>query len=118
MALERIETFIRDFLASLQTAKLYAVAHPIFKKSAQKTHQSLQDILQERDELAIGIIGDELAFEKEIFFDLSRQVRQAVFYLKERGIERDRAFESGDFGLTIEGEVGVGVSKQDRERPR
>ena len=88
MALERIETFIRDFLASLQTAKLYAVAHPIFKKSAQKTHQSLQDILQERDELAIGIIGDELAFEKEIFFDLSRQVRQAVFYLKERGIER------------------------------
>jgi len=86
--LEKIEAFIRDLLATLQTVKLYATGHPIFKKSVDKTYMSLQEALGGREEIAIGIIGEELAFEKEIFFDLSRMVRPVILYLKSRGIER------------------------------
>jgi HD-GYP domain-containing protein (c-di-GMP phosphodiesterase class II) len=36
----------------------------------------------------IGIVEDELAWEDEIFFDLSQKLKSLVFYLQERGIER------------------------------
>jgi len=88
MALEKIEKFIRNLLGSVQAAKLYATNHPIFLQSVAKAHASLQDALSERRLIAIGIIGEELAFEKEIFFDLSRMARPAILYLKSRGIER------------------------------
>ncbi|OGX45856.1 MAG: hypothetical protein A3G38_02855 [Omnitrophica WOR_2 bacterium RIFCSPLOWO2_12_FULL_51_8] len=92
--LEKIETSFRDILASLQTAKLYATQHPIFKKSVDKAYLSLLDVLRDRDEVVIGIVADELAFETEILFDLSRAVKLAVIYLKERGIEK-LAFHRG-----------------------
>jgi len=86
--LEKIEHFLKDLLSSLQSARLYATEHPLFKKSVEKAYLSLQEILREREELVIGIVGTELAFEKEIFFDLSKQVMPAIVYLKDRGIER------------------------------
>jgi putative nucleotidyltransferase with HDIG domain len=36
----------------------------------------------------VGIVGEELAFEKEIFFDLSKSVKQMILYLKERNVEK------------------------------
>jgi len=86
--LEKIEHFLKDLLSSLQSARLYATEHPLFKKSVEKAYLSLQEILREREELVIGIVGTELAFEKEILFDLSKAVMPAIAYLKERGIER------------------------------
>lgn len=77
-----------DLMSSLQTARLYPSWHPEFKKSVDKAYASLQEALNERQELVIGIIGEELVFEKEIFFDLSKIGKPAVTYLKERGIER------------------------------
>jgi len=88
MALEKVEKFIRDLLGSVQTAKLYATNHPIFLQSVDKAYESLHDALSEKRMIAIGIIGEELAFEKEIFFDLSKMARPAILYLKSRGIER------------------------------
>jgi len=46
------------------------------------------DVLLEKEGLVFGIVGEELAFEKEIFFDLSKMVRPAIMYLKMRGVER------------------------------
>ena len=65
---QKIEKAFKDLLTSLQTAKLYGPEHPITKDSIEKVYLSLQDVLAEREELVIGIIGEELAFEKEIFF--------------------------------------------------
>ena len=94
--LERVEAFIRDFLASIQTARMYATAHPIFKKSVDKAYVSLEAILKEKDEVVIGIVGEELAFEKEIFFDLSELVKPEILYLKGRNIERIHFFRGTD----------------------
>lgn len=92
--LEKVEIVLRDIIASLQTAKLYSTAHVIFKNSVAKAYNSLQGVLEKRPELVIGIIGDELAFEKEIFFELSQLAEPMIIYFKERGIEKI-VFQSG-----------------------
>ncbi len=86
--LEKIENIIKDIVSTLQNAKLYSVEHARFKKYVDKTYEDLSDILKEKDELVLGIVGQELAYEKEIFFDLSRSLKPTIDYLKERGIEK------------------------------
>jgi putative nucleotidyltransferase with HDIG domain len=86
--LENIESAFRDFLASLQAAKLYGTEHLLFKKSVEKAFLNLHGILMEKKELIFGIIEEELAFGKEVFFDLSKSARPEILYLKSKGIER------------------------------
>jgi putative nucleotidyltransferase with HDIG domain len=86
--LENIENYFKDLISALQIARLYPGWHPQFKKSIDKAYISLQDVLKDRQNLVIGIIGEELAFEKEIFFDLSKTSKPMILYLKDRGIER------------------------------
>src|SRR3989338_3088296 len=85
---EAIENLLRSLISSLQSAKIYPLEHPKFKESLENAHNSLRNLLGERSELVVGIIGEELAFEKEIFFDLSKSVKPFIQYLKERGVER------------------------------
>ncbi len=86
--MEKIENSFKELLASLQTAKLYGPAHPITRTSVEKAYFNLRNVLADKAELVIGIIGEELAFEKEIFFDLSKFLKQPILYLRDRGIER------------------------------
>lgn len=86
--LEKIEASFRELISAIQTARLYPDWHPQFQKSIDKAYASLQDVLSQRQALVIGIVGEELAFEKEIFFDLSKSVKQMILYLKERSVER------------------------------
>lgn len=91
---EKIEKLFRDLMASLQIAKLYTMAHPMFAKSLTKAYASLQDALSNKPQIVIGIVGHELAFEKDIFFELSKNLLSSIIYLKKRGIEKI-IFESG-----------------------
>lgn len=86
--LELVKESFRDFIAAVQIARLYSCTHPQFKAALTKAFESLQAVLREKESLVFGIIGDELAFEKEIFFDLSKIERPMIGFLKERGIER------------------------------
>ena len=86
--LAKVEKAFKELLTCFQTAKLYGMVHPMFQKSLDKSYAAFEDVLDQRQEMIIGIIGDELAFEKEIFFDLGKLLRPAILYLKERNIER------------------------------
>ncbi len=86
--LEKVELALKDIIVSLQTARLYSSAHVIAKNSVGKAYDSLEAVFRDRPELVVGIIGNELAFEKEIFFELSRLAEPMIVYFKERGIER------------------------------
>ncbi len=86
--LAKIEVAFKELLTCLQTAKMYGMLHPMFQKSLDKTHAAFEDALNDRQEIVIGIVGDELACEKEIFFDLGKLLRPAILYLKERHIEK------------------------------
>ncbi len=85
---EKIELSFKDFLAALQTARLYGMGHPILKKAMEKTLKSITDVLIERPDFTIGIIQEEIAFDKEILSDLSSLSKATVDYIKERGIEK------------------------------
>jgi len=86
--LAKIEVAFKELLTCLQTAKMYGTVHPMFQKSLDKAHVAFEDALSDRQEIVIGIVGDELAWEKEILFDLGKLLRPAILYLKERKIER------------------------------
>lgn len=86
--IERIEIFFRELISSLQIARLYTTKHAQFDKSVDKAFSGLADLLKEKEELIIGIVGEELAFEKEILFDLSKSMSPVIAYLKERKIEK------------------------------
>lgn len=85
---ENIENAFRDFVSAMQIAQLYTIKHPRFNKFLDKSYESLQDVLKDREEFILGIIGNEIVFEKEIFFELSKTVALAILRLKERNIER------------------------------
>ena len=84
----KIETALKELSTCLQSIKMYGALHPSFTKSLDKAYLAFEDALNERQEMVIGIVGEELAFEKEILFDLSKLLRPAVLYLKDRNIER------------------------------
>ncbi|MFA5410432.1 MAG: HD domain-containing protein [Candidatus Omnitrophota bacterium] len=86
--LEKIESCLKEFISCLQVTRMYPAWHPQFKKSIDKAYLSLKDVLKDRQDLTIGIIGEELVFEKEIFFELSKMSALIIRYLKERGVER------------------------------
>src|SRR3989338_1115028 len=85
---ESIENSLRELIASLQLAKIYPPEHPAFKNSLDKAYESLRALLEEKGELVIGIVGEELTSGKEIFFNFSRSVKPFILYLKERGVEK------------------------------
>jgi putative nucleotidyltransferase with HDIG domain len=86
--LEKIENSIKDLISALQIARLYGLKHHEFNKSLDKAYKAFEDIFRERQELIIGIIGGELAFEKEILFELAKNAAPLVAHLKNLGIER------------------------------
>jgi HD-GYP domain-containing protein (c-di-GMP phosphodiesterase class II) len=74
--------------ASFQMVRLYSGAHAKFEASVDKIRQSLQEIFKERNEVVVGIIGEEVVFEKEIFFELSKAALPLILNLKAREIEK------------------------------
>lgn len=76
------------FFSALQTGKLYLKDHPLFHQNIEKCYESLQEALENKTELIIGMLDEELACEEEIFFDLSRRLKSSILYLLERNIEK------------------------------
>ena len=86
--LEKIKTFLIELVSAIQSAKIYSADHPQFKELIGRASRSLDQILEERKELIVGIVDKELVWEEEILFDLSQRLSSLLLYLGERGIER------------------------------
>jgi len=85
---EQIKNALTDLISAIQAAKIYTTDHPKFVEFVDKAYSSLKEILKDRSELIIGIIKGEIAFEHEIFFDLSQKLRPLITSLQERETER------------------------------
>ena len=86
--LQHIEEALKEFMSAIQVSRLYSDWHPQFNKGIEKAFLSLDKALSEKQEIVFGIVGEEIAFENEIFFNLSKTSKPIIRYLKERGIER------------------------------
>ena len=84
----KIKISLIHLLSAIQTGKIYSAEHPKLDEFVLQAHTSLQEVLKEKKELVIGIVENELAWEDEIFFDLSQKLKTLILYLQERGIER------------------------------
>jgi len=83
-----IETSFMKLLSAVQVAKLYGGKHPVVLKAVQEAYASITEVLNKIPLLTVGIVGEEIAFEKEIFFELSKLVKQGIGFLKEKNIEK------------------------------
>jgi len=86
--IDAVEQAFRSFISCLQIAKLYDINHPKFKKFLDEAYRSLKGALGRQNEIVIGIVGEELAYESEILFELSKGLKTMIQYLKSRDIER------------------------------
>jgi len=88
MDFESTELFLKNFISSWQTARIYSVEHRLFIESLEKTYISLKKAFSGGDELAIGILEKELASGEDIFFELSKKVAKTITYFKKIDVER------------------------------
>jgi len=86
--MDKIKEFLRAFCASLATAKMYPMTHPQAREVVNGAYQLLQEVLKERNELIIGIVEDEIVFDKEVMFDVNAMLQLIIVHAKKIGIEK------------------------------
>jgi putative nucleotidyltransferase with HDIG domain len=85
---KKIEEFLRTLMSARGLLGLYAESHSEFKATFDKAYMIILDILNELDDLTIGIIGDEFVYKTELFEKLSIHLKETIAFLKGIGIER------------------------------
>ncbi|MFQ6039007.1 MAG: HD-GYP domain-containing protein, partial [Candidatus Aminicenantales bacterium] len=86
--LDQIRNALVDLSSAIQAGKIYSTEHPRFRDFIARAYKSLKEVLNEKKELVVGIVDQELAWEEEIFFSLSQKLRTLIQYLESKGIER------------------------------
>ncbi len=88
MEANQVETFLKLFMVTWQMARIYELKHPKFITAMDTLYDNLTLILEQRQELVVGIFGDELASGEDIFFEFSKKVIASIDHLKNMGIEK------------------------------
>lgn len=86
--LKKIKFCLLDFISAVQASKIYSTEHPKYSERLENAFQRIKSILNEKNELVIGIVEEELAWEDEILFEVSQKSKSLIHYLQDKGIER------------------------------
>ncbi len=73
---------------AIQAGKIYSEDHPKFGEFIRRLYASLRELLEHRQEIILGLVSGELAWEEEIFFELSQKLGSLVSFLEEDQVER------------------------------
>jgi hypothetical protein len=68
---DKIKLCFLLLMNTIQAGRIYSTNHPKFDEFLDRLYANLQEILEHRKELTLGLVSGELAWEDEIFFDLS-----------------------------------------------
>lgn len=85
---DKVKVCFLLLMNAIQAGKIYSTDHPKFREFIDRLYAHLQELLQHRPELTLGIVSGELAWEGEIFFDLSEKLKSLIGFLEESRIER------------------------------
>lgn len=88
MVHEQIVEFIRSFFSAIQLTRIYPPDHPKLVEGVARAFEALNVLFAEQQEVTLGFVGEEIAFEKEIFFDLSVRFKDMLTELKNKGVEK------------------------------
>ena len=103
MLSDRKKSVVHLFSA-VQTGRLYSNTHPKFHSAIDIAYNSLKKTLENRTELVIGMVDEEVACEEEIYFDLSRRFKSSIIYFLERNIEKifiHKAFDKDELSKFV-----------------
>ncbi|MDP2913175.1 MAG: HD-GYP domain-containing protein [Candidatus Omnitrophota bacterium] len=84
----RVEELIGFLIGAVRTGNVYGRDHNLTKDAIDKLYSSLRAALSDREEITIGIIGDEVAFEKMPFYEISKNMGKFILQLKTMKIEK------------------------------
>ncbi|MBN2417477.1 hypothetical protein JXO52_16695 [bacterium] len=93
-----VEQFLMAWVNAIQQSSLYGKNHALTEKALKKMHSLLTDILAGRDGITLGIIDQEMVFEKEPLYEFSRKRVNFIAHLTKMGISRIRFFP----GITLD----------------
>jgi HD-GYP domain-containing protein (c-di-GMP phosphodiesterase class II) len=85
---DKIKICFIYLMNAIQAGKIYTGDHPKFKEYLSRLYAIVQEILEDRKELVLGIIGGEAAWEDEIFFNLRGKLGLLIDFLEKNGVER------------------------------
>jgi HD-GYP domain-containing protein (c-di-GMP phosphodiesterase class II) len=85
---DKIKICFIYLMNAIQAGKIYTGDHPKFKEYLNRLHGIVQEILEDRKELVLGIVGGEVAWEDEIFFNLRGKLGLLIDFLEKNGVER------------------------------
>jgi len=83
-----VKSVFISLLNAIQSGKIYSEDHPTFKEFVDALYRRLTENLEEHREIVLGIIESELAWEDEIYFELSQRLKSLVDFLQGCGINR------------------------------
>ena len=96
--LEKVKKALLDLTTAVQAKKLYSEAHPKYLEIIETAYQGIKNILKNKHEFIFGIIDEELAWESEVLFDVSRKTKSLLIYLEARDIEKIKFLSSLEKG--------------------
>lgn len=109
--LNLIKDLIRNISLTLQSILLYGESHTRSVKSLEFLYRNFEDFFLKEAELNLGIVGEEIFSGKEIFFELSGQVKDFIRILRDKNID----FLRFKRGLNLEELKGFLKSLGDKE---
>lgn len=85
---DKVKLCFVTLMNAIQAGKIYSTSHPKFQEFLDRLYAVLKETLEARKDLTLGIVSGELAWEEEIFFDLTQKLGVLISFLEESRIER------------------------------
>jgi HD-GYP domain-containing protein (c-di-GMP phosphodiesterase class II) len=88
MIKDKIEDLVTRLARAIQVNRIYGRDHNLTHEAVISLHKIVNDLLQQREDITLGVIGDEIAFEKEPLYELSARRKQFIEFLKQTGVRK------------------------------
>ncbi|MFC1808181.1 HD-GYP domain-containing protein [Candidatus Omnitrophota bacterium] len=92
MSSQEMRDMVADLIKALVNAKtlygLYSNKHKLTKEGIDSAYIMLKKALSEISEITIGVIGNEIAFDEEPYYDMSKEIHGFIESLNEIGVEK------------------------------
>lgn len=83
-----IEHALTALVVATRYISMYGEKHKLTKEAVAELFRLLEKALTEREEITIGIIGNEVVFEKGPFYETSKHITSFIKHLKELKTEK------------------------------
>ncbi|MGB3056731.1 MAG: hypothetical protein WBC16_01045, partial [Candidatus Omnitrophota bacterium] len=72
---EKVRELITGLARTISMCAMYTEDHKLAQDAIDGLYKILSEVLSEKEEITIGVIGNEIAFEKEPYYEESERLR-------------------------------------------